>query len=407
MPNDLLPPVTVYIVHHPGCENAEELSKCLYDWFRLGYLAGGSSAAGLPVFFRRMLTQEGAITPSINFNEAALNVVILLVDHQMVHDRKWRKAIGKLSDTISKKRDGKKHKAILVPAALHDSFYRTGSLYQQFNPIRLIDCSLPKMKAVLRRAATEAIARALRSKKLSRPETLQVFLSHAKRDGVPITEKIRDSIRKFSQLEAWYDANDLPIGTEWKHPMEEAVATGSAAMIATVTNAYPTRPWCRREALLARTPVCVEGNARVWEVQPVVAIHDRLSEWVRGVPMLNGVPRIGWDPNESDGLIEVMADRLVLEVLLGDVHRRLALKLSENSQDPEICYITWVPDAWSLAALRQQMSKAEHKNSIDVTTIKEIVYPGYSLSKIELDELECVVKMYSDKTKLTSFEEVL
>ena len=66
-----------------------------------------------------------------------------------------------------------------------------------------------------------------------------------------------------------------------------------------------------------------------------------------------------------------------------------------------------MPDAWSLAALRQQMSKAEHKNSIDVTTIKEIVYPGYSLTKIELDELECVVKMYSDKTKLTSFEEVL
>ncbi|MCY2966661.1 MAG: hypothetical protein NT069_24040, partial [Planctomycetota bacterium] len=49
-------PVAIYLVHHPECTEAEELSKTLYDWFRLGYLIGDSSGAGLPVYFRRQIS---------------------------------------------------------------------------------------------------------------------------------------------------------------------------------------------------------------------------------------------------------------------------------------------------------------------------------------------------------------
>ena len=82
----------------------------------------------------------------------------------------------------------------------------------------------------------------LRSTRGKHPPPLDVFLSHAKRDGTRIAECIRDSVRSFGQLVPWYDANDLPFGADWDLPMQQAVTDGTAAMVATVTDAYPTRP---------------------------------------------------------------------------------------------------------------------------------------------------------------------
>ena len=283
--------------------------------------------------------------------------------------------------------------------------------------------NLQEMEATIRRATTEATARAIRSENSENPPPLNVFLSHAKQDGIPIAESIRDGVRKFGQLEAWYDANDLPIGANWKSPMEAAAKKDTAAMVATVTDAYPTRPWCRREAILARTPVPLKRKPRIWKVQPVVAVHDPGAGWVRGVSMLDGVPRIGWkeppaneplpdetSPDESspdqtspDEQVERVVDRLVLEVLLGNVHRKLAIELdkADVANRKQTCYITWVPDAWSLSALRHEMSKTK----IPPSSIRRIVYPGYGLSIAEVAELEPVVNSFDPEAQLVSFEE--
>ena len=73
-------PVTIYVVHHPDCKEAKELASGLFHWFRLSYLFGdsSSSAAGLPVYFRRQIDGQ-QLVPSIALGGASLNVVILLV----------------------------------------------------------------------------------------------------------------------------------------------------------------------------------------------------------------------------------------------------------------------------------------------------------------------------------------
>jgi hypothetical protein len=289
---------------------------------------------------------------------------------------------------------------------MHESFYRTGRLYEEFNPVRLIDMDANDMAATIRRAATEATARNLSPSDESTPPPLNVFLSHAKRDGIQIAEAIRDGVRRFGQLEAWYDANDLPIGASWSSPMKDAAQSDTAAMIVTVTDAYPTRPWCRREARLARTPVQIEKETknkgrratRVWKVQPVIAVHKPGSHWVRGVPMLQGVPRIGWKGVAPLDDTRRVVDRLVLEVLLGRVHRQVALHLDAKRRNPRSCYITWIPDAWTLAALRGQLgAKARF--------ISTIVYPGYGLTTAELSELQPMIETFNRRTQLVSFEE--
>ncbi len=378
--------------------------------FRLGYLSGDVGAAGLPVYFRRQLSGT-SLQPRIRFEDAQLNVVIVLVNHQMVVDENWRQAIVDLAKEVKKLQGSinvsAESRAILLPGAMHDSFYRTGPLYENFNPVRLLGLNDQQMEATIRRGATEAIARAMWVKdSQDPPPPLNVFLSHAKRDGTKIAEAIRDGVRRFSQIVAWYDANDLPIGATWESPMKKAAAEDTAAMVVTVTDAYPTRPWCRAEAKLARTPQLLSaprGN-RVWKIQPVVAVHEPGKGWVRGVPMLDGVARIGWTNEPASDQVERVVDRLVLEVLLGNVHRQVALKLDQRDQDNcpsdrrKTCYITWIPDAWTLATLRQRLGRG-------ASSVRRIVYPGYGLTTAEVAELEPIISAFRRETKLVSFEE--
>jgi hypothetical protein len=236
--------------------------------------------------------------------------------------------------------------------------------------------------------------------------SLDVFLSHAKRDGTHIAERLRDGIRSFGQLVAWYDANDLPFGAPWESPMEQAVEKGTAAMIATVTDAYSTRPWCRREATLARTPRLVGNPSEtdpslcIWTLQPVVAVHQSRSAWAHSLPMLAGVPRIGWDENNPDTTTAAVVDRLVLEMLLAYTHRRVAERLSTAQKKPEgpSCFITWVPDTWTLVTLREKLTA----QSIPV---RHIVYPGHGLSTIELSELKPILNTFGAEVDLIPYEE--
>src|SRR5213593_2250444 len=177
-------PVSIDIVHHPLCQSAERLAARLYEWFRLAHLGGNVGEAGLPVFFRRQLSGSG-LHPQIAFQEARLNVVIALVDHLLVGDTQWRTALVDLAESIDQMRGNgsSASRALLLPAAMHDSFYRTGPLYDRFNPVRLLDMTEDRMLATVRRAATEATARLLRAGDAKDPPPLNVFLSHAKKDG--------------------------------------------------------------------------------------------------------------------------------------------------------------------------------------------------------------------------------
>jgi hypothetical protein len=400
-------PIVVYIVHHPDCGEAKRLAAGLFRWFRLGDFAGDAAAAGLPVYYRRTL-KGNSMQPEISWDEAELNVVIVLVDHRMVSDHSWRAAIIKLTKDVTDQRDNEKqNRSLLLPVALHESFYQIGPLYQEFNPVRLLDLNEKQMEAVLRRAATEVITRGLQpAEKGGEPPPLNVFLSHAKRDGIRIAEQLRDGIRSFGQLVAWYDANDLPFGAPWQSPMEQAVEEDTAAMIATVTDAYPTRPWCRREAELARTPRCVRNSSeadtpsRVWTLQPVVAVHEPRTAWVHSLPMLAGVPRIGWDENNPVSTTASVVDRLVLEMLLAYTHRRVALRLNKAlSHQPDMCFITWVPDTWTLVALKEKLKEKR-------ISVQQIIFPGYGLPTMELTELKPALSIFGADVELKSFEEV-
>jgi hypothetical protein len=388
-----LAPLAIYVVYHPDCTTSVPLANALHTWFRLDPLSTESSA-GPPIYFRRALGEREnrapEIQPEIAWEQAELNVVIALVGHHIVGEPKWLKALTDLARQAS---SGAKR--LFLPVALEDSFYKSGSVYADSNPIRLIELEGEARVRELQRTTTGAIARALRQAELDSGTVppLDVFLSHAKAGGKEIAEQIRDSVRKFGQLTAWYDASDLPYGGGWNHPMQEAAKRGTAAMIATVTDRYAGRPWCWKEATLARTPQPLPSHPTVWTVQPVVAIHAQSTGWSSGLPMFSGVPRTGWTGADS---VERIVDRLVLETMLVSTHRSAARALSVFHGIPSDCYLTWVPDPWTLAALRKQLGDKARD-------VRRIIYPSYHPPSSELTPL---LTLFHADTTLHTYEDV-
>ncbi|MFN5974659.1 MAG: toll/interleukin-1 receptor domain-containing protein, partial [Planctomyces sp.] len=282
--------LTVYIIHHPQSDDTREVCRRLQQWFRLSDSSGAQSDAGLPVWYRRQvaplpkvrttrtspkttsLEPRFQFDPVIDWNAALLNVVILLVDQHFVASTEWRQA----TEHLLAKLNDPDRPPLILPVALHDSFYRLSPLYNNCNPIRLLDQPDPAAATVtLRRLVSEAVSRRLRQTSADQNlPRLNVFLSHAKADGREIAERIRDSISHFSQMDAWYDANELALGGNWQQKIITAAANETAAMITVVTDKYSSRPWCRLEVEAARTPQPLDqSNLQIWKLQPAVAVH--------------------------------------------------------------------------------------------------------------------------------------
>jgi hypothetical protein len=80
-------------------------------------------------------------------------------------------------------------------------------------------------------------------------ETLKLFISHAKHDGVFFARALENCIKDIPELDAWYDAQNLGSGDDWFTEIREAA--GSCVFVALRTNAYELRSVCLDEFMTA------------------------------------------------------------------------------------------------------------------------------------------------------------
>lgn len=78
---------------------------------------------------------------------------------------------------------------------------------------------------------------------------LKLFISHAKADGIFLAHALKSSIEKIPGLVVWYDAKDVPNGSDWISRVSNAAST--SVFIAIRTNAYEKRRICREEFMTA------------------------------------------------------------------------------------------------------------------------------------------------------------
>jgi hypothetical protein len=68
-------------------------------------------------------------------------------------------------------------------------------------------------------------------------------------DGLPLAHALKRQIDSLPWLEDFYDADDLPAGSNWQRELEQGV--GSSLIIMLRTDVYDSRYWCQQEVLWA------------------------------------------------------------------------------------------------------------------------------------------------------------
>ncbi len=113
---------------------------------------------------------------------------------------------------------------------------------------------------------------------------LQLFISHAKRDGLSLAKSLSKLLEDVEWLKGFYDTKSLNSFRPWEQQLEEGVA--SSVLVALRTDVYDHRPYCKKEVLWAeqygaplvfvdaRGSLVHAGSGLPFESAPCVRIPD-------------------------------------------------------------------------------------------------------------------------------------
>jgi len=403
-PKTLVP--EIYVLWHPECALGEPLAQRILRWLRPG------NGFGPDVFYRSLPAPGKKLPPGLpndrpdanherpGFKDRVdLQIVVLLADRHMVADYGWRRW---LEDHAPK--SGSNVDRRFLPVALDATAYNLPDGLRKLNFLRPADLPLPdgwkksdpsfeKVARSLLKQVTEALCRELlpRAERDGALPKINVFLSHAKQDGVRPASRLRDYIYSRTQLAAFFDENDIAFGSDFGNVIDQRFANDeTAALIAVRSARYVARPWCRREFSLFRRPRALQHRPRNWRLYPALVVEAMDGrEPSYGVPEMGNCPMIRWNESDSD-IEELVITTLIRDALLAAVHGAIAESM--DMQDHQLT-INWLPDPTTLLHIPVLREQATHV---------EVLYPGRGVSSLELSALG----EFFPRARFTAFEQV-
>lgn len=207
----------VILVHHPDHDFAIESEKVIRRVFGTGTedstpearIVGTSVWNG--VCISSVTDQAGLEALQVAENDRAL--WILLVDYPMTVGAEWPKVLEFIGDRLDAATQvpeqnrigvlilGEKSALDRVPDSLKNLQGKPQAQLgeHRMGPYRLGLLALHRARLILGR--TPGMNR------------LKLFISHAKADGVFFADALNSAVKQVPELEAWYDAQDIPSGT--------------------------------------------------------------------------------------------------------------------------------------------------------------------------------------------------
>jgi hypothetical protein len=414
----------VFVLWHPQYQYGEQLAIRVLRWLRPG------NGLGPDVFYRSLPDPSRTKLPSDLDRSSSgqkrvsnLQVIVVLVDEHMVSDHSWRRWLDGLASDAGTTR-------AIMPVALDATAYNMPARFRELNYLRptdprrspdspLDEAAFEVVARSLLKQLTEAMCRLILPRPMDRDEEqkkdtkqnekkgppaqrttnaplpkVNVFLSHAKKDGTGPAQRLRNYIYSQTQLAAFFDENDIAFGDVFGRVIERTLdSNDTAAMIAVRSVLYPTRPWCRRELSLFRRPRQVStatGTAQQWRLYPTLVV-----EAMEGLDLSSGIPEIGnstairWTDSE-EGLEELIVTTVIRDAMLAAFHSALGASIPAKAGQ---IVINWLPDPTTLLAVD------------DVRAGKEcvVLYPGRGLTGIELN----ILSEFFPHLTFYSFEEAL
>ena len=308
------PPLVVHVLGDvPGSPEhvRHRLARTLYTQFNRDYDNPLSRGIGIPVY----LWDSPAYAERIRLEDARSSVLVPLVDDAITVDPEWCEVLERLSQRVQD--SGGAHR--MFPVALTQGALNVGLEKTNFIQLQRRKGFEARRTGLVERL-THELCRLLYGRETvkqaspgARP-SLELFISHAKLDGLKIAEQLRDYVHKRLELGTFFDAIDIPPGEDFAKVLEERA--GRASLIAIQTDAYGTREWCRREVLVAKN-----------HGRPVVVVNAVEQGEERSFPYLGNVPTLRWAPDRPrDASRASDALALVLREVLRDAYFREHLK---------------------------------------------------------------------------------
>lgn len=409
----------IYILWHPACSLGEGLARKIYSWLRPGnglgpqvffrsMTAPRGVAGGLPVSLpgepRDSMSDHGARPRATN-----VQIVLPLIEANMVADQTWRHWLSQLASAPLTQ-----NRRVFMPIALDMTAYNCPAPIRDLNFLRpgpargqTPDEGTDAVEALSRsllKQLTESLCRFMLNDRQDvqtiAPEDrtllpkLKIFLSHAKADGTLPARRLRDYIYSQTQLAAFYDENDIAFGALFKKVLEDDLTSrDTAALIAVRTARYASRPWCRREISMFRSPrrdPLAGDREERWILYPTLVVEAlEPGANTSGVPEFGNSSCVRWDESVPDQEEQIVTT-LLRDVMLGAFHAALGAAIPPR---PGQIVLNWLPDPTTLLSIERVRSGQEC----------DVVHPGRGLSGLELDTLA----EFFPQLTFHSFEEVL
>jgi SLOG-like protein/TIR domain-containing protein len=307
-------PLQIFVLWHPKFTRGQELAETLYGHFCSDPAQPASRALRIPVRFRSLTAEEATSPPEVKL-DAERTAIIVLVDDEMVDDSIWGEYVaaihGECEKAATDAEGYPQHR--VFPVSLSQHAFKLHPTIAEINYMRLHDVPKAQQTQTLLNGFTHELARLLLDRpqvgdedrmRKAGPAPIRVFLSHAKSGGLDLAQDVRQHIAQQTQLDTFFDAHDIPPGSQWRDVLLEEAGSGINALLVLQTDAYSTREWCRIEALQAKLG---------WVPTVVVQAVEQVE--VRSFPYLGNVPTIRWPIADAAAPWGDVLGKLLYEVL--------------------------------------------------------------------------------------------
>lgn len=303
----------LYVVWHPSNESGGKVADLLHRKFGRDLYQNVAGDLGLSVIYRSEAVHGESVPLPIDWNEAEITAVVVLVDSALDSDQAWSNYVQELSQNAQAK--GR------LLTRLFPVVMETGDRELQFEeqvlrwdswessnaePERRLVCDLTNEFSRMLRYRLDLFRRPEVAEKPF-PEYLkrfQVFISHSKHDddGESVARSSRDWLHQNSVLSSFFDVYDIPPGLSFREVILHQIET--SAVVALHTDSYSSREWCRREVIEAKR-----------RHVPMIVVDCLRGVDPRSIPYMGNVPIVRMSPDQRYRI------GVVTECLLDEVFR--------------------------------------------------------------------------------------
>lgn len=311
-------PLRIYLIYDPGSHQQGKLWTLWLSQTLSGLgMQRDEGRFGIPVFERSAPWGQAQAAPlnanhhprQIDLAQATSNCILLLIDSRMhAKAAQWQPYIDHLRTQI----EARSHRDVLIPVMLGPASSPLAGgtqVISQVPPnVMAPEATAARTRLLMRLLNAILVHRQAPSKRSTHRPGHGIFVSHARRDGLLIARKIVQALTLAGAGERpsfFLDTDSLVPGSDYAQRFEEAIGNGS--LLALVTDAYHTRPWCRWEVLTAK------------RLGRPIVVADLCKQRVeRTVPYLGNVPTEKLsvaDPENPESLSDENIERLAVALL--------------------------------------------------------------------------------------------